>query len=538
MQQIKKRGISLIVLIVTIIVVIILAAVVVLTLSKNNPINSSKEATFREDIYNFKTELELYKAKISGNGEDVTKLYANKDSDPSITDVISSISKKYIDKLEVREGKLAYVGKDKTEYLLAREINILPEDELLDDDILTELKPFITEWTVEAGDSITLPISGTCNFAVDYGDGTGELKVTSATDEDRVHTYENAGTYVVTINGKCNTFSFITVPVSATKITKVNQFGAINLNNISFSGCTSLKSITEPVKNSFIKLNNGSFAKMFYKCTNLESIPEKLFFNIPNNVTDLSNTFSYCSNIKIIPEKLLIKFPNVTSLADTYGGGTFTGTSITTIPDKLFMHNPKIQRVHGTFSYCTKLVNIPENLFANNSDIVYFGCASGGHGCFKGCDNLKNIPPKLFANNAKASNFTNVFQNCSNIEEIPQGLFDNNINIKELYGTFEGCTSLRRIPNDIFKNNTEVTTFRGCFSGCVNLEYLPEGIFDNCNKVESFYWTFGNCSKMQGEAPKLWERENIDTTKEYNYRCCFSNCKRLSNYNEIPRSWK
>ena len=84
----KKRGISLIVLIVTIIVIIILAAAVILTLSKNNPIGSAKEASFKEDVYNFKTELELYKAKISRNGEDVTKLYANKDSDPNITDVI------------------------------------------------------------------------------------------------------------------------------------------------------------------------------------------------------------------------------------------------------------------------------------------------------------------------------------------------------------------------------------------------------------------------------------------------------------------
>ena len=46
----KQNGISLIVLIVTIIVIIILAAVVILTLSKNNPIDSSKEATFKEKL--------------------------------------------------------------------------------------------------------------------------------------------------------------------------------------------------------------------------------------------------------------------------------------------------------------------------------------------------------------------------------------------------------------------------------------------------------------------------------------------------------
>ena len=59
----KKRGMSLIVLIVTIIVIIILAAVVILTLSKNNPIESAKEASFKEDVRTFQDELTMYIAK-------------------------------------------------------------------------------------------------------------------------------------------------------------------------------------------------------------------------------------------------------------------------------------------------------------------------------------------------------------------------------------------------------------------------------------------------------------------------------------------
>ena len=52
-----KQGISLIVLIVTIIVIIILAAAVILTLSKNNPIESAREAKFKEDVRSFKDDL-------------------------------------------------------------------------------------------------------------------------------------------------------------------------------------------------------------------------------------------------------------------------------------------------------------------------------------------------------------------------------------------------------------------------------------------------------------------------------------------------
>ena len=40
--------------------IIILASVVILTISKNNPITSAKEATFKEDIRSFQSELSIY----------------------------------------------------------------------------------------------------------------------------------------------------------------------------------------------------------------------------------------------------------------------------------------------------------------------------------------------------------------------------------------------------------------------------------------------------------------------------------------------
>ena len=52
----QKRGISLIVSVVTIIVIIILAAVVILTVSKNNPVESAREATFKEDLRSFRDD--------------------------------------------------------------------------------------------------------------------------------------------------------------------------------------------------------------------------------------------------------------------------------------------------------------------------------------------------------------------------------------------------------------------------------------------------------------------------------------------------
>ena len=110
----KQKGISLIVLIITIIVVIILAAVVILTLSKNNPIESAKESTFKEDVRTFQDELAMYISK------DYTKLGGARDykitatkytpaGDPeSVYTYISSYKAKYDGKFIIKNDELRY----------------------------------------------------------------------------------------------------------------------------------------------------------------------------------------------------------------------------------------------------------------------------------------------------------------------------------------------------------------------------------------------------------------------------------------------
>ena len=100
-----KRGISLIVLIVTIIVIIILAAVVVLTISKNSPVSSAKEATFKEDMSNIQDELSMYLSKkYTDNPLSFEKSSVNLSGDSMVTELPST--KKYKDKISVVEGKL------------------------------------------------------------------------------------------------------------------------------------------------------------------------------------------------------------------------------------------------------------------------------------------------------------------------------------------------------------------------------------------------------------------------------------------------
>ena len=112
-----KRGISLIVLIVTIIVIIILAAAVILTITKNNPVSSAKEATFKEDMASIQDELSMYLSKkYTDDPLSFDKSSVNLSGDSMVTELPST--KKYKDKVSVIKGKLAWNGEteNNTEY--------------------------------------------------------------------------------------------------------------------------------------------------------------------------------------------------------------------------------------------------------------------------------------------------------------------------------------------------------------------------------------------------------------------------------------
>ena len=113
----RKKGISLIVLIVTIIVIIILAAAVILTITKNNPVSSAKEATFKEDMASIQDELSMYLSKkYTENPTSFDKSSVNLSGDSMVTELPST--KKYKDKVSVIKGKLVWAGEteNNTEY--------------------------------------------------------------------------------------------------------------------------------------------------------------------------------------------------------------------------------------------------------------------------------------------------------------------------------------------------------------------------------------------------------------------------------------
>ena len=131
----SKKGISLIVLIITIIVAIILAAVVILTLSKNNPIESAKEARFKEDVRTFQDELALYISKQYANAGGHWDGNISATSYGEIVDYIPSFTKKYEGKFIINNNNLEYTNKlDEKEKEYAQNLNVKEKPKLLPDE--------------------------------------------------------------------------------------------------------------------------------------------------------------------------------------------------------------------------------------------------------------------------------------------------------------------------------------------------------------------------------------------------------------------
>ena len=154
--KLAHKGVSLIVLIVTIIVIIILASVIILIINKNNPIESAKEAQFKEDIRTFQNELNLYISKeytvTSGKrDEKIDALDFDK-----IKEYIPSFSEKYREKFVIQDDELIYTEKiDEKEKEWLKELNIkgvLPEG-------CTELE-YIESTGTQYIDTLFIPIFG------------------------------------------------------------------------------------------------------------------------------------------------------------------------------------------------------------------------------------------------------------------------------------------------------------------------------------------------------------------------------------------
>ncbi len=357
-------------------------------------------------------------------------------------------------------------------------------------------------YTVNANSTVQLPLAGTVDCTVDWGDTSSE----TVTSTYPTHVYENAGEYVVTITGTVTALDHNKVTSSRRKfLTEIVQWGMTGLTTLdyAFYYCVGLESVPADEQGAFSDVTSAtymfcyagsgnttnpsaatglahvspdlfqyaekctSFAYAFQYCYNLQEIPEGLFRNC-KSATSFKYAFNYNVNIDSLPEDLFAGCPEVTDMSYAFS----YCVSLPTVPADLFAHCPKIKDMGYCFRNCSGLMEMPKGVFDNLTECTNFQYL------FYSCSDLVQIPTGLFFYNTASESFSNCFYGCSSLTEIPIGLFDSMAACTTLEACFQSCTNLTTIPGDLFKDMSACTTIKSLFYGCSSLAEIPEGLFD------------------------------------------------------------
>jgi surface protein len=201
---------------------------------------------------------------------------------------------------------------------------------------------FITTWeTTTAGESITLPYEtlGIYSGTINWGDGN--TSINSYTN--RTHTYATAGFYTITIcSGTITGWNFNLIPISASKIQSVVQWGQLRLGNSNgnFSGCTNLDlSLVSDV----LDLTGVSvLGLMFSNCTSLTTVNNINLWNT-SAIINMNAMFSGCINFN---QTLSFNTAMVTNMSNMFFGCTVFNSVLT-------FNTILVNNMANMFSYCT-----------------------------------------------------------------------------------------------------------------------------------------------------------------------------------------
>ena len=119
----NKKGISLVTLVITIIVMIILASIVIINLGQTNILKNARQATFKQNLENYITELSMYVGDEIEKNVELDQKTINATSE-TIATLITSIKEEDKEKFAVIGGNVVYKGEDTDEAIWCEELGI------------------------------------------------------------------------------------------------------------------------------------------------------------------------------------------------------------------------------------------------------------------------------------------------------------------------------------------------------------------------------------------------------------------------------
>lgn len=324
------------------------------------------------------------------------------------------------------------------------------------------------------------------SYTVDWGDGTIET-------DTYEHHYENAGDYVVQIDGAYSVvFSYDNNTYSnGIYVKELLSIGSgITYVASMFNNCYGLDTIADGVR-----FPHSDYYIVFCNCTSLTSYPDGLFQIDDGNgnyVTRCGGAFQGCTSLTDIGDILDgCGFNETTDFSYLFYGCT----SLTYSQRDARQFPPLASHI---FYGCANLTEFPLGLSGVISDMQYAFAYSGIQYAYF---------TQSMTTEYACANLDNAFIGCTALYSVRfsySGFY-----VQSMTNAFMDCTSLSRVevPGGILISGDGRNFCSSAFRGCTNLSS-----FDQLDSFISLGWD--------------------------SHEQCFRDCTSLPEYNNLPSDWK
>ena len=407
----------------------------------------------------------------------------------------------------------------------------------VDVEIAEETK-MVTVWEIPADNTeIKLPVRGTVNLNVDWGDGSAIEVVTTSFP---THIYTTAGTYEIKIWGDCSIWGYAALDSVEIEndyytytqyLTKVRQLGELNAIKYGFAHCENLVEFSgENLVASKTFEKTTYMGWMFKNCSNLTTLDTSKFdtskvtsmigmfegcvlltdLNVSNfntsNVTDMRQVFNQCENL------ISLNVSEFDTSNVIYMSSMFKGCSSLLSIDLSNFNTSNVTEMNGMFSGCSSLTSLDVSNF-DTSNVINMG------NMFDGCSKLASIDISNF-DTSKVTDMRCMFSSCSYLTSLDVSGFDTSKVTNMLY-IFRECRSLTSLDISNF-DTSNVTNMSSMFSSCSGLTSLDVSNFDT-SSVTDMSFMFSDCNGLTS-----LDVSNFDTSSITNMNLMFDDCNSLT----------
>lgn len=380
--------------------------------------------------------------------------------------------------------------------------------------VITDInRPFVYE--IASGPDI--------NIRTDYGDGSVSNYNSNGYKN---HYYDSTGSKKIKIKGSVNNgyirFGYL-------YLTGINPDSQTNL---AWSAATVITNVPEVYTLTKVTNLYGTWANN-WKVTNFPAVS-----TLTNAVT-LQETWlsSYSAT----------SYPSVNTLTNVVRlDGTWADSRLgQEFPDVSTLTS--VTNLNGTWSNCVTAISFPPVSTLTNvtsMQFAWYNCTNAiTLPAVNTLTNLLNINyawAKCKANSfpdvsnlTKCTNLIGTWSNCYQATTMPD--INTLTNVTSLQNTWANCTNLITPPS--ITAITNVTTIQGAWINCTNMTTFPS-IFSSSERLTNVRYAFQRCTNIVGAAPELWNTDNFPNISLYTD--CFDGLDpaKISNWNDIPASWK